>query len=612
METNTNTNNCDKCNIKWKNDISSVKIALIPANSRPLLQPRFWHAKNRPMPELLTNENDNTLEIIDAQYSLIKSTNVNNEDYLQYNNPDVKLNSDGAIVCDNEDGVFHNNMYSGPGWKKSRTHPNTRTALSRPIKHWRKQLFPRQFNINEESYDVTDSTKTTSRGRRNNGGLFDKPNGYFITDKIVSKEISCLPIYINTTKDDLNSCLQLDIINYGKIVNCSIKTALFKSRPGSYTSNSIYQFKSNKAYLQARSKLYEQLATVNNSTTPNSSFYLNFNRNSNIKSANCKTVPSIVVNNNHYPISSRTNMRRKSKNAINQNQYNITNKYGITTDNIKVLPPPTAKLTATAYTITEGESVTLIPIFTNLFGGMALLNDKRIVLGISYIITPPVGENTYTLNVINGAGFSVDSSVTITVVPAPTATFSNTSGVSTITDGEQITLRSIFTNGTATINDFSTFNDAPVTNNATYTISPPVGENIYTLRVTNSIGFYVDSSVTITVLPLLIPLLTITSDQEEYQYNESIYITVSFFTYSAILSILYDDEDPEEDPSLFEVREDTVNYELPYTLTSINEQGGESIIYVELRGQVSQSSNITITITDSNNSSATVTVYVFD
>jgi hypothetical protein len=511
METNTNTNNCDKCNIKWKNDISSVKIALIPANSRPLLQPRFWHVKNRPMPELLTNENDNTLEIIGAQYSLIQSTNVNNEDYLQYNNPDVKLNSDGAIVCDNEDGVFHNNMYSGPGWKKSRTHPNTRTALSRPIKHWRKQLFPRQFNINEESYDVTDSTKTTSRGRRNSGGLFDKPNGYFITDKIVSKEISCLPIYINTTKDNLNSCLQLDIINYGKIVNCSIKTALFKSRPGSYTSNSIYQFKSNKAYLQARSKLYEQLATVNNSTTPNSSFYLNFNRNS-----NCKTVPSIVVNNNHYPISSRTNMRRKSKNAIIQNQYNITNTYGITTANIKVLPPPTAKLTATAYTITAGDSVTLIPTFTNLFGGMAFLNDKPIALGISYTISPPLGTNTYTLRVINGAGFSVDSSITITVLPAPTGTFSLTSGVSTITItiGESVTLRSEFSFGTATgtvtINDFSTFNSSAVTNNATYTISPPVGTNRYTLRVTNSLNFAVNSIVTIIVIPL--PTATLTSN----------------------------------------------------------------------------------------------------
>ena len=178
----TNANNCNKCDVKWKNDISSVRIALIPANSRPLLQPRFWHVKNRPMPELLTNENNNTHEIIHTQYSLIQSTNVNNEDYLEYNNPDVKLNSDGAIVCDNEDGVFHNNMYSGPGWKKSRTHPNTRTALSRPIKHWRKQLFPRQFNY--DATDSTDSTKTPSRGRRNSGGLFDKPNGYFITDKI--------------------------------------------------------------------------------------------------------------------------------------------------------------------------------------------------------------------------------------------------------------------------------------------------------------------------------------------------------------------------------------------------------------------------------------------
>jgi hypothetical protein len=384
--------NCNICNVKWKNDISSVKIALIPTNSRPLLQPKFWIVKNRPMQELLTNNDKKTFKETEDRYDLIQSTNINNEDYLQYNNPDVKLNSEGAIACDNEAGVFHNNMYSGPGWKKSRTHPNTRTALSRPIKHWRKQLFPRHFNTSDESlntaYDVTDSI---SRGRRNSGGLFDKPNGYFITDKIVSKEISCLPIYINTTKDSLNSCEQLDIITYGKISNCAIKTALFKSRPGSYTSNSIYQFTSNKSYLQARSKLYEQLATVNNSSTPNSSFYLNFNPNT----LNCKKIPSNIVNNNHYPISSRNNTRQKSKNAIIQNQYNITNTYGITTANIKVLPPPTAKLTATAYTITAGESVTLIPTFTNLFGGMAFLNDKPIALGISYTITPPDGIYIY-------------------------------------------------------------------------------------------------------------------------------------------------------------------------------------------------------------------------
>jgi hypothetical protein len=124
----------------------------------------------------------------------------------------------------------------------------------------------------------------------------------------------------------LNSCQQLDIITYGKIINCAIKTALFKSRPGSYTSNSIYQFTSNKSYLQARSKLYEQVANVNSSTTPNSSFYLNYKPNT----LNCKKIPSNIVNNNHYPVSSRNNTRQKSKNAIIQNQYNITNKYGIT------------------------------------------------------------------------------------------------------------------------------------------------------------------------------------------------------------------------------------------------------------------------------------------
>ena len=514
------TNNCSICDVKWKTDISSVKIAIIPANSRPLLQPRVWHVKNRPMPELLTNENNNTLEIIDNKYSLIKSTTVNNEDYLEYNNPAVKLNSDGAIVCDNEDGVFHNNMYSGPGWKKSKIHPNTRTALSRPIKHWRKQLFPRQVN-----YEAT----TTSRGRRNSGGLFDKPNGYFITDKIVSKEISCLPIYVNTTKDILNSCVKLDILNYGKITNCSIKTALFKSRPGSYTSNSIYQFNSNKSYLQARSKLYEQLAIVNSSTTTNSSFYLNYNRNININIGNCKTVPSFVVNNNHYPLSSKTNSRRKSKNAIKQNQYNITNKYGITAPNIKVPPPPTANLTATAYTITAGESVTLIPTFTNLFDGMALLNDQRISLGISYIISP-TSTTTYTLNVINSAGYSVISSVTIIVIPRPTSFLSITSGSSSITSGQgqQVILRSLFTNGTATINDASQFNGVTVANNETYTITP-TSTTTYTLRVTNSIGFSVTSIITITVVPMPTATLSITAGSFSITSGQEVTLT-SFFT----------------------------------------------------------------------------------
>lgn len=605
----SNCNICNVTNVKWKTDSSSMKIALIPTNSRPILQPRLWHVKNRPMQQVLTVNSNKIFEELEDRYSLIQSTNVNNEDYLEYNNPDVKLNSNGKIVCDNEAGVFHNNMYSGPGWKTSRIHPNTKTALSRPIKHWRKQLFPRQFNVPYESpeslYNIINST---SRGRRNSGDLFDKPNGYFITNKIISKDISCLPIYVNTTKDISNSCQQLDIINYGKIINCSIKTALFKSRPGSYTSNSIYQFNSNTSYLQARSKLYEQLATVNNSTASNSSFYLNYN--SNIKSANCKKVPSNIVNNNHYPVSSRTNMRQKSKNAISQNQYNITNKYGITAPNIKVFPPPTANLTASAYTITDGELVTLIPSFTNLFGGMALLNDNCISLGISYIISPPVGTNIYTLNVTNGAGYSVSSSITITVLPVLTAKLSIISGSDSITVGESVTLTSFFSNGTGTINGLSIFNNQSVTNEETYTITPPFGENTYTLRVTNILGLYVESIVTITVLTAL-QYPTITSDLEEYQSNQSIYITVSFFTESATLSIFYDDDDPE-DPSLFQVREDNTNYDFPYILYSTNEQQGESIITLELVGRVSQTSNIEITIMDSNNLYDSVSVQVYD
>jgi len=512
--------NCNICYVKWKTDISSIKIALIPTNSRPLLQPKFWHVKNRPMIAALTSNNNKTLEEIEDKYSLIKSTNVNNEDYLEYNNPDVKLNSDGKIVCDNEAGVFHNNMYSGPGWKKSRTHPNTRTALSRPIKHWRKQLFPRQFNINNEAddsfYDITNSINSMSRGRRNNGGLFDKPNGYFITTKKVNKEISCLPIYINTTKDSLNSCVKLDIINYGKIINCSIKTALFKSRPGSYTSNSIYQFNSNKSYLQARSKLYEQLATVNNSTTQNSSFYLNYNL------TKCRTAPSIVVNNNHFPISSKTNTRQKSKNAIRQNQYNITNKYGITSSvnylvgsTITIATPlPTAMIESDILnnsTISLTESFILRPVFnygTATINNQSTIGLEPIISGSNYTISPPVGQTVYTLRVTNSANYSVSYSFIVTFVRSAMIE-SNILNNSTITLTQSFILRPVFNYGTATIDNQSTINAQPIISNNNYTITPPLGQTVYTLRVTNSENYTISSTFTIKVVPLPTASLTV-------------------------------------------------------------------------------------------------------
>jgi len=328
------SNNCNLCNVvKWKTDVSLVKIALIPSNSRPLLQPRVWHVKNRPLQALLPNDNYNdnikTIKQNEDQLTLLSSNTINNDDYLEYYNPDVKINKNGKIACNDEPGIVQKNMYSGPGWKLSRIHPNTRTALSRPLKHWRKQLFPRQFNDRQNIFDQEkqELNHSTSRGRRTQGGIFDSPNGYFITGKLINKEISCLPIYINTTKEILKSCQQLDLINYGKLMNCSIKTALFKSRPGSYTSNSRYQFNSNKSYLQARAKLHEQRTSVNPST--NASFYLNYDP------TNCKNVPihhspSNVAFQTQGAVSSRINTRRKGNSAVRQNQYSITNKWGIT------------------------------------------------------------------------------------------------------------------------------------------------------------------------------------------------------------------------------------------------------------------------------------------
>ena len=172
---------------------------------------------------------------------------------------------------------------------------------------------------------------------------------------------------------------------------------------------------------------------------------------------------------------------------------------------ITVVPAPTGTLSIIAgfSSITSGQSVTLRSLFTN---GTATINDASQFNSVTvtnngtYTISP-TSTTTYTLRVTNSIGFAINSIITITVVPMPTATLSITAGSSSITSGQgqEVTLRSLFTNGTATIYDnASPFNGVAITNNGTYIVSPTV-TTTYTLRVTNSLGYYVDSSVTITV-----------------------------------------------------------------------------------------------------------------
>ena len=177
------------------------------------------------------------------------------------------------------------------------------------------------------------------------------------------------------------------------------------------------------------------------------------------------------------------------------------------------MPTGTLDLISGSSTITASESVTVRGTFANGTADIIRVstsNNSEFISTVhsniislnNYSITPDV-TSAYRLIVTNSANYSIYSSmITITVLPLPTASLSITSGSSTITNEQSVTLTSLVNfgtaNGTATIDGDSTFNGTPVTNNATYTIIPPA-TTTYTLRVTNSAGFLVESGVTITV-----------------------------------------------------------------------------------------------------------------
>ena len=67
----------------------------------------------------------------------------------------------------------------------------------------------------------------------------------------------------------------------------------------------------------------------------------------------------------------------------------------------------------------------------------------------------------------------------------------------TIAEGSNVILTAVFTNGTASINN----GVGAVASNVAKSVEPPIGITTYTLRVTNSLGASITSSVTVTVLP---------------------------------------------------------------------------------------------------------------
>ena len=288
----TDISNCGK---NWKTILPIY--SLVPTMSRPVPQLRRWCAPGRPLPQLSDSPdysiNGGKIDpttgnyIDDIQYN---GQTINHDDYLHYNNPNVKINNKGKIACDNEEGTYQHNFYSGPGWKSSRVHGRTKnTALPRPIKHWRRQLFPRQY-IDQEGQPLPDlppdqtdlNPNKITRGRHYNGiNLFDYPNGYSITTikllreaiemKDGSRALSCQPIWFidkNIRENsDASNCLFSNKDSPLTRSQCSQRSALIRARPGSYNDRGPFQFQSNKGYLQSRSRLFYQVSTI--SYTPN-------------------------------------------------------------------------------------------------------------------------------------------------------------------------------------------------------------------------------------------------------------------------------------------------------------------------------------------------------
>jgi hypothetical protein len=328
----TDISNCGK---NWKTQ--SPVFALVPTMSRPLPQIRNWCAPGRPMPDITGNnmnfsKNGGQIDPETGQYINNPSYNghsINHDDYLQYNNPPVRINDKGEIACGNESGTLNNNFYSGPGWKSSRVHGRTKnTALPRPIKHWRRQLFPRQYIDDNTKQPLPDlpnglinvNTSKITRGRHYSGlNLFERPNGYTITtikflqesiivrdsnnNKNGGRALSCQPIWIeinvkknyesNENDRDDNSCKYVNENTPFTIHNCTQSNALIVARPGSYINRGPFQFQNNKGYLQSRAKLNHQMETF--SYTP----YI-YNNLDNIEESN-KKLTQILYEPNTFP-----------------------------------------------------------------------------------------------------------------------------------------------------------------------------------------------------------------------------------------------------------------------------------------------------------------------
>ena len=200
-----------------------------------------------------------------------------------------------------------------------------------------------------------------------------------------------------------------------------------------------------------------------------------------------------------------------SSGTLNQNTTFIlvvTNINGLTATasvTINVIQPPSVSIEATSVTIASGTSTTLTPIFSGTIVSKTINGVSTTPDGGQIISNTPFSSGilnqttTFILVVTNIVDVSATASVTISVIPNPTALIWATQ--TTIASGDSTTLNFQFTNATSvTLTKNSTPTGQSITNGGALNVSPSVGSTIYTLVATNSLNISVQSSVTINVV----------------------------------------------------------------------------------------------------------------
>jgi len=191
------TENCSiniNCYIPWKTHIP--KRVVIPSNSRPIPQPRVWHAPARPLPSC-----DN--KICDDNNISIGINHINHQDYVSGAGFIRRRSIQNASK--NAEGVWY------------RAAPN-------PIKHWRKQLFPRQGDLSGSEWNVPSERISIRHMMESPGGLNtleDKYNNniWKACNETMPPNILTMPLYINSNSSN-TSCITLnDKCNKKNILN---------------------------------------------------------------------------------------------------------------------------------------------------------------------------------------------------------------------------------------------------------------------------------------------------------------------------------------------------------------------------------------------------------